>query len=143
MTSPRAYEGACHCGAIGFVFRTALEPGQWSVRACQCTFCRLHATLSASDPAGSLEFKEHVPSALQRYRFGRKTADFLLWRNCGGYIGATMQSGARRFGIINARVLHTLLDRLPAPAPMDYDGENTAGRNERREQRWTPVTAGP
>jgi len=141
MSSPRSYEGKCHCGAIGFVFRTALEPGQWPIRACQCTFCRLHGALSTSDPAGSLAFKEHVPSSLQRYQFGRRTADFWVCRNCGGYVGATMESGTQHFGIINVRVLHELLDGLPAPAPMHYDSEGTPERLARREQRWTPVTS--
>lgn len=56
MSSPRSYEGKCHCGVIGFVFRTALE-------------------------------------------------------------------------------------QLPAAAPMHYDGEGTAERLARREQRWTPLTS--
>lgn len=142
MTAPRAYEGKCHCGAIGFVFRTALEPPQWSIRACQCTFCRLHGALSASDPLGSLAFEEQVPGSLQRYQFGRRTADFWVCRTCGGYIGATMQSGSQRFGIINVHALHPLLAELPQPTPMHYESESNAERLARREQRWTPVTSG-
>jgi hypothetical protein len=100
----------------------------------------MHGALSTSDPAGSLQFIEHVPNALHRYRFGRKTADFLVCRNCATYIGATMQLGDRDLGIINVRVLHALLDTLPEAVPMDYENEGTAERHERRERRWTPLT---
>jgi len=48
----------------------------------------------------------------------------------------------RRFGVINVRVLHALLDTFPEPVPMDYESESTAERHERRQPRWTPVTAG-
>ena len=139
MASSQSHEGACHCGAIGFVYRTALAPEVWPIRACQCTFCRIHAALSTSDPRGSLRFNEHAPGALNRYRFGRKTADFLVCRHCGAYVGAMMESGSKGFGIINTRVLPSLLDRLPEAQPMVYEDEGLAMRLARREGRWTPI----
>jgi hypothetical protein len=83
-----------------------------------------------------------VPAALNRYTFGRKTADFLVCRNCGAYIGAMMQSGSKGFGIINVRVLHSLLDRLPEAQPMVYEDEGLAERSARRASRWTPIAIG-
>jgi hypothetical protein len=136
------HEGVCHCRAVGFVYRTALAPEEWLIRACQCTFCRTHAALSTSDPRGSLEFIEHVPGSLNRYRFGQWTADFLVCRNCGAYIGAMMQSGSKGFGIINVRVLHSLVDRLSAAQPMNYENEGPAERIARRASRWTPIPVG-
>ncbi|MGA9421048.1 MAG: hypothetical protein WBW61_01730 [Rhodanobacteraceae bacterium] len=127
---------------MGFVYRTALEPEEWPIRACQCEFCRAQGALSTSDPRGSLEFFEHVPSMLNRYRFGRKTADFLICRNCGAFIGAMMQSESRGFGIINVRILLQLADRLRQPRPMDYENEELNERAARRESRWTPVAIG-
>jgi hypothetical protein len=138
MTSG-SHEGACHCRAIGFVYRAALEPHDWPIRACQCTFCRRHGGLSTSDPRGSLRFFEHVPGTLHRYRFARKTTDFLICRKCGVYIGATMESGGKGFGIINVRALHSVLDRLKEPQPMHYDSEGSGERVARREARWTPI----
>jgi hypothetical protein len=137
--STQAHEGACHCGAIGFVYRTAIAPADWNIRACQCGFCRSHATLTASDPAGSLEFTARDRDRLQRYRFGQRTADFLLCNRCGVYIGAVIQSGRGTFGIINARVLQSLDAPLPKPVEMTYESEQVAERTERREKRWTPV----
>ena len=134
-----AHEGVCHCRGIGFVYRTVLAPADWTIRACQCSFCRMHAALSTSDPAGFLEFSEHVPGALQRYQFGRRTADFLLCRTCGVYVGAVLQSGPKSFGIINVRVMYSILDLLPDAAPMTYDVEEATDRIARRERRWTPT----
>jgi hypothetical protein len=142
VTSPQLHEGACHCRAIGFRYRTARAPADWVIRACQCSFCRTHAALSTSDPAGSLEFVEHAPPALHRYQFGRKTADFLLCHNCGAYIGAMMRSGNKAFGIVNVRVLHSLASQLPEAVPMDYETEGLAERLVRREDRWTPIAVG-
>jgi len=134
-----AFEGTCHCGAIGYTYRTALAPADWPVRACQCSFCRAHSVLTTSDPAGSIEFFERNAGALNRYRFGQRTADFLLCRSCGVYVGAVIDTPHGRFGIVN---LHALRDRpqglRPAEA-MDYGRENADARIARRESRWTPV----
>lgn len=137
------YIGSCHCGAIGFILRSKKRPTRWSVRACQCSFCRAHDALSTSDPDGELEFTANRPEMLQKYRFGLGTADFLLCRNCGIYIGAAIESGNGRFGIINTHALKVQPKKLAKPVPISYDGENTEGRVSRRGERWTPVSSLP
>lgn len=137
------YRGSCHCGAIGFIYRTAAEPDRWSIRACQCSFCRAHDALSTSDPAGDIVFTASRAGLLQKYRFGLKTADFLLCRRCGVYIGALIEIGSKAFGIINIHALAEVPENLAPIAASSYDGEDTGGRVARREQRWTPVSAFP
>ena len=137
------YEGCCHCGTIGYRYVTAVPLNQWPVRACQCAFCRAHVALSTSDPQGSVAFSTDDESRLQRYRFALKTADFLLCRSCGVYIGAAIETDAGRFGIINTRALAPVHDGIAAVAPISYDDEDTGSRIARREKRWTPVTAVP
>ncbi len=137
------YEGSCHCGAIGFTFRTGVNPEQWSIRACQCSFCRAHDALSTSDPAGQIAFAAARPELLQKYRFGLKTADFLLCRECGVYIGAVIASAGAAFGIVNVHALQEAPANLAATAPISYDDEDVDGRVSRREDRWTPVTEIP
>lgn len=137
------YGGQCFCGAIGFTYSTDLPPSQWSIRACQCRFCRTHDALSTSDPAGSLEFVASEPAHLQRYRFAMKTADFLLCRNCGVYIGACITTPAGRWGIINTHALDPVPDDIAAVQAISYDKEDSSGRIARREERWTPVRAAP
>ena len=134
-----AYEGACHCGAVGYSYRTALFPENWSLRACQCGFCRKHAALSTSDPEAELEFRDRVRGTLHHYRFGQMTADFLVCRKCGVYLGATIATPEGRYGIINVNALRPLPSDLPPAVPADYEGESAEQRIARRVQKWTPV----
>ena len=101
----RTFQGGCHCGALGFSFHTALPVTRWSVRACGCGFCRAHDAQTTSDTSGRLTFHLSRDDSLQRYRFGLKTADFLVCRSCGVYIGAQIQTAHGAFGIINTRAL--------------------------------------
>lgn len=137
------YEGSCHCGAIGFTYRTEKDPGEWSIRACQCSFCRAHDALSSSDPGGQIDFTAARPELLRKYRFGLKTADFLLCSECGVYIGALIETGSGAFGIINVHALRDAPANLATTAPISYDDEDIGGRVARREDRWTPVTGIP
>jgi hypothetical protein len=137
----QSYQGACHCGALSYRYGTALSTTSWPVRTCQCSFCRLHAALTTSDGAGTLSFSSADLSDLQRYRFGARSADFLICRRCGAYLGATIRSGtAAGFGLVNLRTLRPMPGDLGAAVPMNYDDESSAQRMARRESRWTPLT---
>jgi hypothetical protein len=109
------------------------------VRACQCSFCLRHGALSTSDPNGQLEFQAEDLSLLQRYQFETRTADFLLCRACGVYVGAQMLGDTGRYGIVNLRCLQVPPAAGPAAQPMDYSAEDREARHLRRQARWTPV----
>jgi hypothetical protein len=134
------YLARCHCGALTAHYRTMLPTASWPVRACQCAFCTAHGALSTSDPTGSLNFSATQPDLLQRYQFGTRSADFLICRSCGVYLGAVMIQGAQRWGILNVRSLQHPPTDLPAPQPMQYGAENTGERAQRRTARWTPLS---
>ena len=138
MTASR-YSGSCHCGALALTYVTALAPAAWSVRACQCAFCRKHQALSTSDPDGEVGFSAADAVRFTRYRFALRTADFLICRDCGVYVGAVIETAGGAFGIINMHALDALPGGLPAAEPVSYAGETTAGREDRRARRWTPV----
>lgn len=129
------YEGRCHCGAVSARFETELAPEAIDVRADQCSFCRRNGAKTASDPAGKLwlAFRE---SDVERYRFGTRSADFIICRTCGTFIGAVIDG----YGVLNVvgAGISALAER-PA-RPVDYDGETFESRTERRRQRWTPLT---
>jgi hypothetical protein len=133
------FKGSCHCGALGFSFQTALPVAKWSVRACQCRFCRAHGALTTSDSAGQLMFDISDVDLLKRYRFGLKTADFLLCKRCGVYVGAQIETFHGAFGIINTLTMMPVPDGLPVPTLADYSSESSNDRVERREKRWTPL----
>lgn len=134
-----AYRGSCHCGALGFEFRTGIPPASWSVRACQCSFCLKHGGVYTSDPAGSVRFVHGDPAQVSRYRFGHKTADFLFCRRCGGYLGAYTEEDGQALFVLNIHALDPAPEGLPAAQPMSYEGESAGERGTRRSRRWTPV----
>jgi hypothetical protein len=134
-----AYRGRCHCGAVGFEYRTAKPVGDWPVRACQCSFCVKHGAAYTSDPAGSVRFVHEEASMLSHYRFGQETADFAFCGRCGGYLGAVTEEEGRTLMVINLRSLDPQPEGLPTPQPMSYEGESRDDRDTRRASRWTPV----
>jgi hypothetical protein len=129
------YTGQCHCGGVSARFQTDQAPEAIDVRADQCGFCRRHGAKTVSDPAGRLwlQFRE---AAVERYRFGTRTADFIICRSCGSFIAAIIDG----YGVLNvvSAAMTAFADR-PA-RPVDYDSETPESRTERRRQRWTPLT---
>lgn len=75
-----------------------------------------------------------------RYRFGIRTADFLVCAKCGVYVGAVMDSSAGVFATVNLNSMITVVQGLGESAPVFYDSEGKEDRVERRQSRWTPVT---
>ena len=90
------YHGACHCGAVRAEYETD-QPVR--LRQDGCSFCRARGVKSASDPAGSLRIKSE--RALIRYRFGHKSADFLLCPECGAYVATFMVGPDGPIGVVN------------------------------------------
>lgn len=133
------HAGGCHCGNLRYALETPLALAQLPLRACQCSFCRHHGARSTSDPAGRIRFEAQDPALVTRYRFGLRTADFLICAKCGIYVGATMPDGGAQFAIINANTLDDAARLTQAAAPMDYEGEDAASRGKRRRRRWSPA----
>ena len=129
------YEGACHCGAIAARFETALAPGAVDVRADRCGFCRRHGAKTVSDPTGNLALRFREEGVL-RYRFGTRTADFLVCRGCGAYIAAVIDG----FGVLNVVGADIAAFAAREGRPVDYDAETAELRMARRRARWTPLT---
>jgi hypothetical protein len=109
------------------------------VRADQCSFCRAHGGLTVSDPDGAVRI-EAQGAALVRYRFGLKTADFLICGRCGVYVGVVCEVDGHQYAVVNINALKERAAFSTPPVPVNYDGEDVAARLARRKQRWTPVT---
>lgn len=137
----QTFEGGCHCGNIHVTYKSAVPPERSEPRACQCSFCRKHNSRTISDPKGHLDITVQDDSRLTRYRFELGVADYLVCRTCGVYVGAFMADPAepRGYATLMANALDAQAD-FPAPTPIVYDGENAAGKRERRRVRWTPAT---
>ncbi len=122
-----------------FEFISARPPGQWPLRACRCSYCRAQGAVWTSDPAGQLRFHAEPAAAMIRYRFGQRSADFLLCPRCGSLVGAVAEIGGTNFGIINVWALATGRDSLPPARAVDYRDEDSCTRDLRRRRNWTPV----
>jgi len=129
------YRGACHCGAVRAEYETD-EPVR--LRQDGCGFCSTRGVKSASDPEGTLQVTSSV--RLNRYRFGHKTADFLICPVCGTYVATSMESPRGPIGVINVIGLNIAeLKNLPATLT-SLEGESQEERIKRRVSRWTPLT---
>ena len=134
-------EGGCHCGNLAYVFEATAGLETLGLRACGCSFCRAHGARTTSDPKGEIRISVRSPERLQRYRFGLKTADFLICADCGVFVGALMTEAGKSWMTVNANTF-----KPPPPldfpfVPHDFGGEDVSGRVARRKARWTPVLA--
>lgn len=135
------YSARCDCGNIEIVFETAKSPEELGVRVCACSFCTARAARSISDPEGRMRIVVHDPARLSRYRFALKTADFLVCRECGAYIGAVFSDNDGSYAIVNANYFQLPHGFAQEPTRFDYDAETAAERRARRKANWTPVVS--
>ena len=110
------HTGGCHCGNLKLQLLTELRPEEFEIRACQCSFCRKHATLAIADPKGEVELRVEEPEQFGRYSFGQRTIDFLLCRICGVYVGAVTRDGSLRALVIVNVLDSRKASQLPVPA---------------------------
>ena len=122
------FTGSCHCGNIAVRFETDQPVDEVAVRACACSFCRAHGASTVSDPHGTLTVRIEDPGAARRYRFGLKTADFLLCAGCGVYVAAVLPDPAGAVAIVNANTFRTGPPRGDRGTAVSYDGETEAAR---------------
>jgi hypothetical protein len=133
------HDGGCHCGNLQVRVRLNRPPAENPVRSCACSFCRSHATITVSDPAGQADIRASDWSLVERHRFGSRTADYLLCRRCGVYIGAVCATAAGVRSVINTRCLTDRTAFTQRPIEPDYDAETTAVRLARRAANWMPT----
>lgn len=137
------HAGGCHCGNLRLTLRLSQAPEDTKLRACGCSFCRAHATRTTSDPAGAVDVRAWDWDTVVRYRFGSRTADYLVCAGCGVYIGAVCDTASGKRMVINTNSLHDRALFTATPAPVDHDGEATEDRMARRAANWTPAILHP
>lgn len=133
--------GGCHCRNIKVEYKSEVLPAETEPRACQCSFCRQHQSRAVSDPNGMLRITVDNGQLLNRYRFGLKTIDFLICRNCGVYVAGFMPDPTddKAYGTL---MISALDDRnaFPQPIAKNYDDQDGQDRAVRRRNVWTPAT---
>jgi hypothetical protein len=129
------YRGSCQCGAISAEYETDASV---SLRQDGCGFCSSRGVKSASDPNGRLTLVSQL--RLIRYRFGHKTADFLVCPACGTYVATQMESSRGPVGVINVVGLAVAALKDEPATLASLEGESVDERIHRRLSRWTPMT---
>ena len=133
-------EGACHCGNMGYEFRTVFTPESLIIRHCQCSFCTAHGGATARDPNGTVKITARDPKFVTLYRFGTKTTDFVLCGRCGVYVGAVLSFKGGKYATLNMRLSSLDIDNAE---PVVYDDEPAEERVSRRMELFTPVIECP
>ena len=129
------YLGSCHCGAVTANYETDAPV---MLRQDGCGFCSARGVKSASDPNGKLTLVSQ--GRLIRYRFGHKTADFLICPKCGTYVAAQMEGPNGPVGVLNVVGL-AISELKDEPATLaSLEGESVDDRIQRRLSRWTPMS---
>ena len=137
----RQFHGGCHCGNLTLVFETRLKRKKLRPRACRCSFCRAHGARTVTDPAGTLRIGVGDPSRCTVYRFGLRTADYLVCAGCGVYVAAVMREPDGIWATINVNALADSSKFPKKAVPVSYEAEDAASRRSRRRTAWTPVVA--
>ncbi|MDR3532064.1 MAG: hypothetical protein P4L90_16130 [Rhodopila sp.] len=137
------HDGGCHCGNLQVHVRLTRPPADNPIRSCTCSFCRSHATRTVSDPAGQADIRAADWSLVEKYRFGSRTADHLLCRRCGVYIGAVCETSAGPRAVINTLCLRDRAAFTQDAIRPDYDAETTDERLSRRAANWMPARLHP
>ncbi len=132
------YAGACHCDALTLDFRSEKSAAELGARTYQCSFCQQHGASWTSDPQGNVDIILTGP--VSRYRFGTKTADFLICTNCGVVPAVVSEIEGQLLGVVRVNCLEQSAVFLEQTAPMDLDGEILDSRLDRRAKGWTPAT---
>jgi hypothetical protein len=76
---------------------------------------------------------------VERYRFGSRTADYLVCRRCGVYVGAVCETSSGLRAVLNTLCLQDRGAFVREAVRPDYDGEAVEARLARRAVNWMPA----
>lgn len=133
--------GGCHCRAIRFKLNWPADEAEGLVitaRKCGCSFCtRIDGTWT-SHPNAELEVTQASAHEPIRYRFGTKTADFLICGHCGMTPLVVCALDDVTYAVVNTNTFDEVDDAgySLAHATADFEGEDTEARLARRKIRW-------
>jgi hypothetical protein len=133
------HDGFCHCGNLQVHVRLTKPPAENLIRSCGCSFCRSHGTRTVSDPSGQVDIRASDWALVGRYRFGTRTADYLICRQCGAYIAALCETSAGLRAVVNTLCLGARDDFTQDAIHPNYDAETTDIRLSRRAANWMPA----
>jgi hypothetical protein len=134
------FHSRCHCGNLEAELETRLRPEEHTLRSCQCSFCTRHRTRTVVDKDGRARIRVLDPDLLNRYQWNTRSAEFLVCRRCGNYLGcATQTSTGGWVAALNVNLFDEVAQFTQEPLKVSYDDEPLEARRRRRESTWTPT----
>jgi hypothetical protein len=128
--------GKCHCGNIAFALTWDPDPKEIPARACSCTFCQKHGGVWTSNPRGTLSVSIKEKSAVSKYAFGTKTADFHICSRCGVVPVVTSTIDGHVYAVVSVNAFEAVDPALLKRGGADFEGEDEAARLARRKRNW-------
>jgi hypothetical protein len=92
-----------------------------------------------SDPAGLLELSADDWSLVELYRFGTRTADFVICRRCGVFIAAISDLSTKPYAVVNVNCLDDRALFTAQEAMHEFQDETLEARTSRRTANWMPA----
>jgi hypothetical protein len=126
--------GGCHCGRIALSFSSSIPAGEFSPRACDCSFCVKHGAQYISDRNGSLVVNIKETDALGEHRFGHNLAKFLFCQYCGTFVAVLFETDGRIFGSVNTRCIEAGV-KFGVPQTVSPQKLNA----DQKKERWAKV----
>ena len=137
--APKVIAGGCHCGNISYRLGWPADEDSVGARACGCTFCQKHGGRWTSHTDASLSVAFSDPGAIQRYRFGTKTADFLICARCGVPPLVVSNIDGVDYAVVNVNTFEQGHGLDIVDSSTDFDGEDNDARLARRARNWMAV----
>ena len=95
-SEPVTLSGACHCGAVSFVF--TLTEGFRSARRCTCSICRMRGAVAVTSTPETFEIMKGEDK-LATYRFNTNSAEHHFCSVCGIYTHHKRRSNPNQLGV--------------------------------------------
>ena len=129
-------EGSCHCGNIRFVLQWPALQASVPVRKCGCDFCTRHGGAWTSHPESQLNVEASDPSTVSAYRFGTRTADFIVCTACGVVPLVLSLIEDTVYAVVNVNTFENVDSLTLSISSTDFDGEDRESRLDRRQRNW-------
>jgi hypothetical protein len=91
-----------------------------------------------SCPTGSLDLKVREPSAVSRYSFGTKTAEFHICARFGVVPAVTRRIAGKVYALVSVNAFEEVDASLVRHASTTFDAETEEARLARRMRNWIP-----
>jgi len=128
--------GKCHCGNISFSLTWEPDPVEIPARACTCSFCTKHGGVWTSNPRGTLKVLVKDRSAVSKYEFGTRTAQFHTCGRCGIVPVVTSLIDGHLYAVVSVNSFEGVDQSFLRRASANFDGEEKESRLSRRKRNW-------